>query len=112
MRLIDADELKKAFNSWKNMDDYYHNTNCDDIPFTEAFDLIDNAPTVNPELILARANGKYSSMIASLVERPQGVWNEIQAGLLVCPFCGATPHKQYKSFCAKCGADMRGGKEE
>lgn len=40
-------------------------------------------------------------------ERPQGEWNYIQAGMALCPFCGATPHKQYKNFCANCGADMR-----
>lgn len=45
MRLIDADDLKKAFEAWKTMDDYYHDTDCDDIPLSEAFDLIDNAPT-------------------------------------------------------------------
>ena len=43
--------------------------------------------------------------------RPQGKWNYIQAGMAVCPFCGAMPHKEYKNFCAKCGADMRGGEE-
>ena len=41
-------------------------------------------------------------------ERPQGEWNYIQAGMCVCQFCGAMPHKEYKNFCAKCGADMRG----
>lgn len=46
MRLIDADALKKAFKAWKTMDDYYHDTDCNDIPFSEAFDLIDNSPTV------------------------------------------------------------------
>ena len=46
MRLIDADALRKAFEAWKTMDDYYHNTDCDDIPLSEAYDLIDNAPTI------------------------------------------------------------------
>ena len=45
----------------------------------------------------------------SKYERPQGMWNEIQAGMPVCPFCGAMPHKLYKNFCANCGADMRKG---
>ena len=36
-----------------------------------------------------------------------------QAGMAVCPFCGASQHKQYKNFCPNCGADMRkGGAEE
>ena len=39
-------------------------------------------------------------------EKPQGEWNYIQAGMAVCPFCGATPHNDYKNFCAKCGALM------
>ena len=43
--------------------------------------------------------------------RPHGKWNYIQAGLCVCPFCGAMPHKLYKNFCAKCGADMRDTKK-
>ena len=36
----------------------------------------------------------------------KGKWNYIQAGMAVCPFCGASPHKDYKNFCAKCGAEM------
>lgn len=44
--LISRSALKEAFKSWKGMDDYYHNTDCVDIPFSEAYDLIDNAPTV------------------------------------------------------------------
>lgn len=43
-----------------------------------------------------------------LAERPQDEWNYIQADMCVCPFCGAMPHKLYKNFCAKCGADLRG----
>lgn len=39
--LIRREDLKNAFKSWKVMDDYYHDTDCDNIPFTEAFDLID-----------------------------------------------------------------------
>jgi len=49
--------------------------------------------------------------IKVLEERPQGEWNYIQAGMTICPFCGATPHKQYKNFCPKCGAQMLGGEE-
>lgn len=45
--------------------------------------------------------------IKALEERPQGDWNYIQAGMCVCPFCGAIPHKLYKNYCANCGADMR-----
>lgn len=45
--------------------------------------------------------------IPACEERPKGEWNYIQAGMLICPFCGATSHKDYKDFCAKCGADLR-----
>ena len=31
-------------------------------------------------------------------ERPHGEWNYIQVGMCVCPFCGAYPHKDYKTF--------------
>jgi hypothetical protein len=44
-------------------------------------------------------------------KRPHGEWNYIQSGMCVCPFCGAMPHKLYKNFCAKCGADMREDEE-
>lgn len=40
-------------------------------------------------------------------ERPQGEWNYIQAGMVVCPFCGVSPHKDYKNFCPNCGARMQ-----
>lgn len=71
MRLIDADALKKAFESWKSMDDYYHNTDCDDIPFSEAYDLIDNAPTVErPTRALARLDDNSEVKIELL--RPHG----------------------------------------
>lgn len=45
--------------------------------------------------------------IPACEERPQGEWNYIQAGMPICPFCGAEPHKHYKNFCPNCGADMR-----
>jgi len=47
--------------------------------------------------------------IKVLEERPKGEWNYIQADMCVCPFCGAMPHKLYKNYCAKCGAEMKGG---
>ena len=46
------------------------------------------------------------------VEPMRTYWNDIQAGLCICPLCGATPHKLYKNFCANCGADMRKGGAE
>ena len=86
MRLIDAEKLKEdikeigcdRFESWDKMLT---------LAEYETFvgDVIDNAPTV----------------------RPHGNWNYIQAGMAGCPFCGASPHKDYRNFCPKCGADMR-----
>lgn len=84
MRLIDADKLKKAIEKELPQMSNWGETF---IPL-----LIDNAPTVE--------------------QRPHGKWNYIQAGMCVCPFCGASPHKQYKNFCPNCGADMREGGAE
>ena len=67
--------------------------------------IIDNAPAIKPclsldnvtdediekfKLIWQRATSKGLSLIN---ERPKGYWNEIQAGMLVCPFCGADMRK-------------------
>lgn len=87
--LISREALKEAFKAWKTMDDYYHNTDCKDIPLSEAFDLIDNAPTV---------------------ERPQGEWIE-DSGNIVCSHCHTIWLYFRTDFCPNCGADMRGGRE-
>ena len=51
---------------------------------------------------------EFGQAIRALIEeRPQGEWNYIQAGMCVCPFCGAMPHKLYKNYCANCGALMK-----
>ena len=44
-------------------------------------------------------------------ERPTGEWNYIQAGMCVCPFCGAYPHELYKNYCPKCGARLEAENE-
>ena len=41
----------------------------------------------------------------------KGEWDYIQAGMCICPFCGAMPHKLYKTYCAKCGAELKGSAE-
>lgn len=69
-------------------------------------ELIDNAPTIPlPDF----KEGYKQAIIDGKTNfsRPQGEWNEIQAGMFACPFCGARPHKDFKNFCAKCGADMK-----
>lgn len=115
MRLIDADALKIRIEAWE----YYG-------IFGKSYliDIIDTSPTIEPrlsldnisdediekfKLIWQRARSKGLSLRN---ERPKGEWNEIQAGMLVCPFCGARPHKDFKNFCAKCGAEMLTSKED
>lgn len=99
--LISREALKKAFENLAS-DDYnepiwYQKT---------VFETIDNAPTVEYPFYQEAYQTGYEE---GKNERPQGEWNYIQAGMCVCPFCGAMPHKLYKNFCAKCGADMRKG---
>ena len=62
---------------------------------------------LNMEQLEFAYNSGYADA-KSKYERPKGYWNEIQAGMFVCPFCGAGPHKNFKNFCPNCGADMRG----
>lgn len=70
--------------------------------------------TNNTEELLKIAEDIYNTAYArgkASEERTQGEWNYIQAGMCVCPFCGAMPHKLYKNYCANCGADMRGDEQ-
>ena len=81
-QLISREALKEAFKAWKTMDDYYHNTDCNNIPFSEAFDLIDNAPTVEPEnakeseIIKAYTKGFDTGVETVKDERPKGELKE------------------------------------
>ena len=79
----------------------------------DIYRIINNAPTVAQfNIFCENADEKaVEDMKVELrnvlkEERPKGKWNYIQAGMAVCPFCGASPHKEYKDFCAKCGADL------
>lgn len=68
---------------------------------------LENAPTETYSYQSGWNNAlKRASIIIRNEIRPQGKWNYIQAGMAVCPFCGASPHKDYKNFCPKCGARM------
>ena len=111
MRLIDADALKRAIEQGEGFS--WDSYGKDDLCVRKKY--IDNAPTVETktiaECIIAYGDGYETAR--RLYERPQGEWNYIQAGMAVCPFCGASPHKDYKNFCAKCGARLvRGGEKE
>ena len=100
--LISRSALKEAFKAWKNMDDYYHNTDCNDIPLSEAFDLIDNAPTVTPTF------GLFKDMLCSDCEkRPQGDWITVSHNCWKCPYCQELTNEG-KNFCPNCGAEMKG----
>lgn len=110
MRLIDAEALKEKLN--KKALDLANGG----MIFIESINhIIDNAPTVDvissEEGYEMYGKGYLQGYERGKSERPKGEWNYIQAGMCVCPFCGATPHKEYKDFCPNCGADMRGGAE-
>ena len=95
--LISREALKKAIEPYRYATDGI---------FEGISLIIDNAPTVEGEILTEEAYSDLCLRASKL--RPKGEWNYIQAGMCVCPFCGAMPHKEYKNFCAKCGADMRG----
>lgn len=79
------------------------------VKYQDIVNCIDNAPTVDITKNQAYDKGFITAM--KLYSRPQGKWNYIQAGMCVCPFCGADPHRVYKNYCPKCGADMQGEEE-
>lgn len=103
IRLIDANALKDRLAKHQSILNF--EWNYDNLIAS----IIDNAPTVEipnygSQIVPDNLQGwKYE-------ERPHGEWNYIQADMCICPFCGAMPHKLYKNYCAKCGADMRKGK--
>lgn len=118
--IIRREALKDLLNEYNK-----HFTTFTDIQTQIILDIIDHTPTVDVEKIKSDLNPTvtcwhdfdrgyekgYEKAKKELEERPQGDWNYIQAGMCVCPFCGAMPHKLYKNFCAKCGAKMKGGAE-
>ena len=107
--LISREALKKQLKAKIDLDQDDEFTRGYNIGISACVELIDNAPSVEVYTCtdLINENKKGFNTARRLYERPQGEWNYIQAGMCVCPFCGATPHKEYKNFCAKCGADMR-----
>ena len=87
IRLIDANALKETFEKTVVVSP---------MPYAFVKQMIDNAPTVEPE-------------------RPQGEWIEKRddRGYLqtYCNICGTKAQVGYIAFCGKCGADMRGEKK-
>lgn len=116
MRLIDADELKKAIKETEYFNDYAFGFICD---------IIDNAPTekltfsldnVSDEdietfkLIWQRATSK-GLLLVNENERPQGEWlkSDIPESILAkCSICGFDCGAHTYNYCPNCGAQMGG----
>ena len=98
MRLINADELKKAI------------SNSPLIDFTDdLFELIDNAPTVDKTDVISYIDGLIDGADAV---RPHGKWIDIYPLTYECSICrgDALDVNEYpypSNFCPHCGADMR-----
>lgn len=109
MRLIDADTLMPLFVKKANTMKDRHGVKLGD-EWLLSYNDIEGVIASAPAIITARTTTEGFPII-DMRPRNTGSWNYIQAGMAVCPFCGAVPHKLYKDYCAKCGADMRGGRE-
>ena len=116
MRLIDADELKKAIDKEFEKADLSEYEACSCV--CEIYDkCIDNAPTVTPDKIQALMSDYL--VYRCEPERPHGEWikwNFKTFGALgdweyKCSNCEKVYGGEY-NFCPNCGADMRGGEEE
>ena len=107
MRLIDADALKKAISELPNDNPSYYYTG-DLLDREKVLDEIDNAPTVEGEILTEEA---YSDLcLRASRERPQGEWQITKAGYAKCPYCRCE-REIPENFCGYCGADMRGKKK-
>lgn len=90
IRPIDANELKDSIvENIRELGDQ-----CSPVMLTMFglfSDIIDNAPTVEPE-------------------RPKGEWQITKAGYAKCPYCRCE-REIPENFCGYCGADMRGNEK-
>ena len=110
MRLIDADELKKAF----------EDTVCiEPMPYAFVKQIIDNAPTVqHDEIVIQEVLNKRCMtavaneyLVALHGKRPQGKWIfKHNSSDIWCSVCDENFDEipQKFNYCPNCGADMRG----
>ena len=97
MRLIDADTLKEKFDALA-YDDWNQGTGTTWAnAFSEAADIVENMPTIEPE----RKKGNW----VGIDDIPHEVWE--------CDRCGhiyeyEDDPDELPNFCPSCGADMRG----
>lgn len=109
MRLIDADELKKAFDLYTDRKGYLK---------ADPEDLIDNAPTIEGEILTKEA---YSDLcLRASQARPQGEWIYPDADIVigkrrigrsykVCSVCKVSFTNNIPwnaNFCPNCGAEV------
>lgn len=122
VRLIDADELKKAIEPLAN------NHTVVSCAYRNMLDIIDNAPTVEPHYLSDLPDETIKSLQTVAIDvsdgfvvferkRPQGEWIKDNSGDRFCSVCGksALYHEIglmiESRFCPNCGADMQGDKE-
>lgn len=116
-RLIDADELKESMRKAKRG----HYSAFSDVTLRGIFQVIDNAPTVEPEKIavanvtfdkeqLEEIVEKAKAEVLASIERPQSEW-KVDGCLIACNKCGRILLKasELYNFCPNCGAEMRKG---
>ena len=108
MRLGDLDALKEVLKE----NEWITNTEGGGLE-----DIIDNAPTVNlEERSFIEGFKEGCEHGKKCYERPQGEWIEKRDtnGCLhiYCNQCGAKAQVGFISFCGKCGAKMRGDKND
>lgn len=142
VRLIDANALKKEIESLvvggaKGLKDYYENGSKSDENawiggIYDAWELVDNAPTVEPTFKpiaevkfdkeqLQEIVDKAKAEVLASIERPQGEWIVDEDDDILKPLkcsncnefaeCFGGRIQFLSNFCPNCGADMKGGAE-
>jgi hypothetical protein len=134
MRLIDADELKKALNAnCENLCPDKNTNRCEHCcPHNEFEDLIDNAPPIETtieNLIITLSVEELKATTWFKVDTPSGeavsfrrektghwINDSEDYGYVECPFCheltNCNGNKEELHYCWNCGANMRGEENE